>query len=507
MKKNKLFTLGLIAGSMVATSCDDSLDCGCDCNQPNITGWELLKEGEVKKNLDGPNSGNAVIIYGSNLSQITGMSFMGIAAELQPAFMTDKQIVFQVPEGIEEDSPAFITTKSCPEGFLSSQFKAKASEPCAHICDNEMATTVLKVRGNSFFSPLKARFHDGNGYNIEVSSENGGIEIINKNEIKINVPSGVDPGHNIEFENKVGTSLSDFIFQDRRNMLVTNDDPDYLDKFNDGKPDVDFVKKEEFTNKVKGTAKNTDGNFSTFWDNTFTIYTYQPDGEANDNGATPVAKTPFGIFEASIMKGETSFNDYVIKFEVYVDKSKPMIGNGLCVGFYAKDPMDIRKYCAFWQPSAITWNKSQDSDWSIKEAKSWDTKGDWITVAIPMDEIKYNFATKNYISSARNNRVIPNPEGDESQYEAFGDRDGGLPFFDKNATSIMSKLQSGKSNPIANVGLLYASYDQPLSDNEPYIAVDNLRIVPKDENGGVWPMLKWGVPLRSYEENYSTSCK
>jgi hypothetical protein len=62
-------------------------------------------------------------------------------------------------------------------------------------------------------------------------------------------------------------------------------------------------------------------------------------------------------------------------------------------------------------------------------------------------------------------------------------------------------------NPIANVGLLYASYDQPLSDNEPYIAVDNLRIVPKDENGGVWPMLKWGVPLRSYEENYSTSCK
>lgn len=507
MKKNKLFTLGLIAGSMFATSCDDKLDCGCDCNQPNISGWDLLKEGEAKKNEDGPNSGNYVIIYGSNLSQITGMSFMGIDADIQPAFMTDKQIIFQVPEGIEEDSPAFIKTKSCPEGFLSSQFKAKASEPCAAMCDNEMATTVLKVRGNSFFSPLIARFHDGNGYNIEVSSENGDIEIIDKNNIVVHIPDGVKPGHQIEFENKVGPSLSDFIYRDNSNMLITNDDENYLDKFNDGKPDVEFTKKADWVNTVKKTAKNTDGNFSVFWDQTFTIYTYQPDGEANDNDSKPVAKTPFGIYEESIANGETTFNDYVIKFEVYVDKSKPMEGNGLCIGFYNMDPMDIRSYCAFWQPSEVTWDKPQnEGNWTIKGLESWHTDGDWITVCVPMDEIRYNFAKKNYVASARNGRVIPNPDSGESQFEAFGDSKSGLPFFESKS-DLVGKLKSGRAKDITNVGMLYASYDQPNSDSEPYISVDNLRIVPKDNNGGVWPMLKWGVPQRSYRDTKNPSCK
>lgn len=506
MKNNKLFTFGLIAGSMFATSCDDRIDCGCDCNMPNITGWELLEKGAEKKSPDGPNSGNYIILYGSNLSDITGMSFMGIPAEIQPAFMTDKQIVFQVPEGIEEDSPAFITTASCPNGFESKQFMAKASEPCASMCDNEMATKVLNVRGNSFFSPLTARFHDGNGYNIEVSSEDGGIEIISKNEIKINIPEGVEPGHNIEFENKVGASLSDFIYRDESNMLITNDDENYLDKFNGYKPDEDFSKKGDFVEKVKNTAKNTDGNFSVFWDQNFTVYAYQPDGDANDTGEEPVASTPFGVYEESIANGESSFNDYVIKFEVLVHKDKPMIGNALAIGFYGVDPMDIRTYCALWQPSEVKWNKPEDSDWAISELSEWHTNGEWITVCIPMDEIKYNFQAKNYICSARNNRVIPTPADGETPYTAFGDSKSGQAFFDKNA-GLASKLSQGLARAITNVGLLYCSYDQPNSDNEPYIAVDNLRITKKDNNGGVWPFLGWGTPSRDYVVKYSNSCK
>ncbi len=507
MKNNKLFTLGLIAGSMFATSCDDIVDCGCDCNQPNITSWEILKKGE-KKDKAGASSGTAIIVYGTNLSDINSITFNGIAAELQPAFMSDNQIIFQVPEGISEDCKAHITTAGCPKGFDSKILRAKVAPPCAAMCDNEMATKVVKISGNSFFAPLTAKFWDGDEHSISVSTEDGGIEILNDKLIAVNVPAGVADGGTILFESKAGSSESSFIFHDRSNMLITNDDEAKLDMFNDGKPDVEYEDKDAFVAQVKENAQNTDGNFSVFWDNNFTIYTYYPKGDANTANLQPDYMTPFGVYSDLIENGTTKFDDYVIKFEVYVSEDAPMEGNGLCVGFFQDDPMDIRAYCAFWQPSPAEFAKNDEGVWEekVSKCKTWTSGGDWMTISIPMSEIRYNFQTKNYPCSAQNGRVIPNPEGTDTPYTAFGDDENGLAYFDK-FPELVENINNKRSKQIQGVGLLYASYDQPISDNEPLIAVDNLRITPKDENGGQWEMLKWGTPIREFYNAPVTSCK
>ena len=117
MNKNKLYTIGLIAGSLFATSCDDRVDCGCDCNMPKFNSWEILKPG-VAKNADGTvASGTAIVVYGSNLTDVTEISFNGVNAELQPAFMEDGKIIFQVPDGISKDCIAHVATASCAQGF------------------------------------------------------------------------------------------------------------------------------------------------------------------------------------------------------------------------------------------------------------------------------------------------------------------------------------------------------------------------------------------------------
>jgi len=51
---------------------------------------------------------------------------------------------------------------------------------------------------------------------------------------------------------------------------------------------------------------------------------------------------------------------------------------------------------------------------------------------------------------------------------------------------------------IQSIGIVFGQSDQPNQSSHPFIAVDNLRIVPKDNNGAVYPMLKWGQPTRDF---------
>ncbi|MCQ2190771.1 MAG: glycan-binding surface protein [Paludibacteraceae bacterium] len=481
--------------------------CRCECDLPVVDSWSFMDGSKGGGSLIP--SGSAVVFKGTGLSEITSVTFDDEEAEISFPLSTDDQLVLKVPTVTKETGYARFHTKMCKDGFEVGFYVDDISNipPCVTMCDNEFAVKTMKVVGNSLFAPLTAKFWDGKDYTIEASTEDGSIVIDDPNHATIYIPKGVADGGHIVFSNFAGETITDFIYRDTRNMLITNDDKDYLDKFNDGKPDEDFGKKDYWVEKVNSTAMNTNGNFSVFWDANFTSYTYQPDGEANDIDAKPVAATPFGIFEESIINGETTFNDYVIKFEVYVDESKPMIGNGLCIGFYDVDLWDdIRQYCAFWQPSEVIWNKPLDSDWTIKDLKPWHTNGDWMTVTIPMEELRYDFMTKNYVCEARNDRVIDYDVWEENPYAAFGDKKNGLPFFEKNS-NLVSKLKAGMANEIRNIGIIYDSYDEPNIEYEPYIAVDNLRIVPKDNNGGVYPLLKWGIPSRDFYLAPVYNCK
>lgn len=494
-------------------------DLGCDGTI--ITDWDLF-DPTMEKNCDGSISGGQVIVvYGSNLSNITSISFAGKEVDLQPTLMQDDKIVFEVPEGINQNCIAHITTASCPEGFDTEILKVYVAPPCVAMCDNEFAVKTMKVVGNSLYAPLTAKFWDGKDYTIEASTEDGSIVIDDPNHATIYIPKGVADGGHIVFSNLAGETITDFIYRDTRNMLITHDDEDYLNKFIGQRPDQgfydyntdDYVKWEERDEVAKTyfRSENTNGDFSIFWSQEFTSWTYESKSEtAVMDSLTPKYPTPFGVFSESIVNGETDFNDYAIKFEVFVSEESPMIGNGLVIGFFDYSFVDSRAYCAFWQPSRVYFARNENGEWeeAIDRAYPWTSGGDWMTITIPMDEIKYNFQTKSYLCSPQNNRVIVNPDGLDSPYTAYGDDENGLPFFDKYGDKLREENLLGKrSKMIQSIGMVYDLYDQPTLDNQPYIAVDNLRIVPRDNNGGMWRMTDWGVPTRDFYTKPVMSCK
>lgn len=382
--------------------------------------------------------------------------------------------------------------------------------PCVTMCDNEMAVKTLNVVGINLSEPLKAKFWDGKGHNIIASTEDGSIIIWDPFRATIEIPDGVANNGTIVFENEAGETETAFIFRDTRNLLITHDDPEYLNLFNQERPYVEYYDEwEDSTIKMPDKfielkesilkSENTRGDFSVFWDvDGYTAWTYSPNGESNPNGVKPKYPTPFGCFSESITNGETSFNDYVIKFEVYVPSEYPINGNGFGIGFYDGECWNIRSYCAFWQPSKASFPKDADGEWhSPATFDNWTSGGDWMTITIPMEELRYNFATQSYYCSPQTDRRLINDP--DMEYHGFGDVQNGLPFFDlpKNA-KLASKLLSSEVESIQSIGIVFGQDDQPNQSSHPFIAVDNLRIVPKDNNGAVYPMLKWGQPTRDF---------
>ena len=382
--------------------------------------------------------------------------------------------------------------------------------PCVTMCDNEMAVKTLNVVGINLSEPLKAKFWDGKGHNIIASTEDGSIIIWDPFRATIEIPDGVANNGTIVFENEAGETETAFIFRDTRNLLITHDDPECLNLFNQERPYVEYYDEwEDSTIKMPDKfielkesilkSENTRGDFSVFWDvDGYTAWTYSPNGESNPNGVKPKYPTHFGCFSESITNGETSFNDYVIKFEVYVPSEYPINGNGFGIGFYDGECWNIRSYCAFWQPSKASFRKDDDGVWmSPATFDNWTSGGDWMTITIPMEELRYNFATQSYYCSPQTDRRLINDP--DMEYHGFGDVQNGLPFFDlpKNA-KLASKLLSSEVESIQSIGIVFGQSDQPNQSSHPFIAVDNLRIVPKDNNGAVYPMLKWGQPTRDF---------
>lgn len=393
--------------------------------------------------------------------------------------------------------------------------------PCVTMCDNEMAVKTLKVCGMNLSGPLKAKFWDGTGHNIIATTEDGSIVVYGQNRAKITIPEGVADNGTIVFENEFGEAETNFIFRDTRNLLITHDDPEYLNLFNQDRPYEEYysewndstIKMPDAFIELKESirkSENTRGDFSVFWDvEGYSALTYSPNGESNPNGVVPKYPTPFVCFSESIASGETSFNDYVIKFEVYVPKDYPIEGNGLAIGFYDSEGywQDIRSYCAFWQPSRASFAKDADGVWQQSAFFSvWHTNDDWMTITIPMDELGYDFVTKNYYCSAQSDRRII--DGSDDEYVGYGDKQNGLPFFDLPQTArLASQLLGSKVKSIQGIGFVLGETDQPNKSSRPFIAVDNLRIVPKDNNGAVYPLLKWGQPTRDFYMAPHYSCE
>ncbi len=491
----------------------------CQCDFPDIRGWRFADGSPTTGYyVDG---GSTIVIYGEGMSRVKRVAFGEFEAEIAFPLSDDGHLVLKTPIVKEKIGfPSFYTAK-CPDGRkvdVVGVQPVSLSAPCVTMCDNEMAVKTLNVVGSSLFAPLVAKFWDGKDHSIIASTEDGSIILYDDHYAKIIIPEGVADNGTIVFENAAGSSETNFIFHDTRNLLITHDDED-LNLFNQNRPDIEMV--DEETGEVIGLpipkdilketvfkSENTNGDFSIFHDLAgYTAWTYSPKGDANPEGVAPKYPTPFGCFSESIDKGETSFNDYVIKFEVFVPDEYPMSGNSLSIGFYGDLCWELREFCALWQPSVAHFAKDEDGVWLARATfDNWTTGGDWMTITIPMEELRYNFTAKSYYCSPQNGRRIV--DGSDDEYSGFGDRENGLSFFDYYGEDYVGSLMSNKgTKAIQSIGIVFGNADQPNTSNEPLIAVDNLRIVPKDNNGGVYPMLKWGIPSRDFYRAPSYLCK
>jgi len=162
--------------------------------------------------------------------------------------------------------------------------------------------------------------------------------------------------------------------------------------------------------------------------------------------------------------------------------------------------------CATWQPSVARFSKDADGVWQSRATfDNWTSGGDWLTITIPMEELRYDFMAKSYYLCNQSDRIIT--DGSESPYAGFGDKEKGLPFLDYYGEDLVGSLTTKKADFIKGIGIMFGYYNQGNMDNAPLIAVDNLRIVPKNNNGGVYPLIKWGLPERDFYINPILECK
>lgn len=404
--------------------------------------------------------------------------------------------------------------------------------PCITMCDNEFAVKTMRIKGDNLSAPLKAKFWDGKDYTIEASTKDGSIMIHDQYDATITIPAGVKDGGHIVFENEYGETISDFIYRDTRNMLITHDDED-LKKHLGLTPDSTLVYVYEGDTTFSGMIEpketiikkyfqsdNTNGNFSIFHrdGDDFVGLSYEPyDTLANPKKENPKYATPFGVFAKDILSGKTTPNDYVIKFEVFVSSEAPMQGDALNIGFFNSvndnGLWDARGYCSCWQPSRAVYPKDEDGIWnnSSVTCDAWSCP-DWMTVTIPMEDLLYNFIEGNYRTNPQDGRR--ETDGSCPEYKYFGDSENGLPFFEKNNNYVElfdggTPLDLGDPS-VTGLAITLARWDCPIQDTDgrhPYIAVDNVRIVPKDNNGGVWKLTDWGTPTRDFYTKPITSCK
>ena len=168
----------------------------------------------------------------------------------------------------------------------------------------------------------------------------------------------------------------------------------------------------------------------------------------------------------------------------------------------------FRAYCAQLNFSEVSWNKTAGATgWAVNSVSSMNTSSGWMTVTVPLSEFKWSFANKNYIAYAQNlteNSWTDAKTAGEAAKLLYGDgadiygnasagpsEKAHHPYYDMN-----SDIHDSESYGGLIIG--FVSYDQAKTDNNFLLAIDNVRIVPNDGNGAIYPKLNWGKPSQHY---------
>ena len=342
-----LLVLAMSIGvASIFISCEKDND---DSGTPSVSYVRITRPESSDSLLVGAGQGRLIAIVGNNLEGAIEVWFNDKQARLTPTYITKTSILVTVPNPI----PTSITNKMkivFQNGFiLYHDFVVQISAPYIANMVSEFVNDgdVATIRGDFFYEPLTVKFEGG---------ASGQIVSVTETEIKVRVPAGVQPGR-IVIKTNFGETKSNFWFRDPRNHFI-NSDP------YEGWWNASYV----VSNPGPGDPPKISGNYIRFkkqigsW-------------SWNELAGGPASAMPVhskNIPDAAILKPE----DYYLKFEV--NTIKPYNGNlvKINLALLAEDN------------DAYKWNPP------------YDTKGQWQTVVIPLEEVFASYRVKPTVSAS-----------------------------------------------------------------------------------------------------------
>lgn len=314
--------------------------------------------------------GSTIAIIGENLQDVDEIWFNNQKAFVNFSFVTRTSIIVTVPNVIPSTvTNLMLLINSNKTDTLKYPFGVDVPAPflSAMLCEYVADGGTAVIQGNFFIdnpvTPLKVFFPG----NLE-----GTIQNVTINEIKVTVPQGAGVGP-IQVKSLYGTTRSTFYFRDDRNIIL-----DY---------DVLTTSGSWRSGTIKNDANSLKGNYMML------------KGQLDDNASSEdyagggfvseLWSDANGRPQGNFFTGSTA--DYLFKFEANVKVWTGAYLN-ICFGPWASSVSPYQNQLYWSDMNARGLWKA----WEGTSTGSFKTDG-WITVTIPMSEIKYN---KNFSTMA-----------------------------------------------------------------------------------------------------------
>ena len=125
-----------------------------------------------------------------------------------------------------------------------------------------------------------------------------------------------------------------------------------------------------------------------------------------------------------------------------------------------------------------------------------------MTVTVPMNEFMWNMEAKGYTTSARELTLNGSPV--QYDIDMYGDPIQRKCYADTHMADL--RTEYGIYTFWGGFVIMFNPYDGPSqqqNDGKMLVGIDNLRIVPNDGNGAIYPKTGWGQPSQHF---YDAPC-
>jgi hypothetical protein len=333
----------------VYTSCSDDDQSGT----PIIRYIRITDPASSDSLLVAGSRGNMVAIIGNNLDNVKQIWFNDLRASLNPSYITNTSILTTIPSEVPKKLTNQMKLVVGPGDTIFHDFQIVIDAPVVNTMSSEYAKPgeTVEFHGDNFFEPLTVTFEGG------AEAE---VVKVEQQVLSVKIPEGAQPGP-ISFKTNFGTTVSKLQYMDRRNIILNYDDLTAAGSWRPGvTASTDGLEGNYLLLKgFYGPNERTEDPFtSQFW----------------GNKRYP---TPRQLFEGDYTK-------QALKFEAYVEQ---WYGSVLMICW---GPYDLNGNGEVWGELN---GKGLWKPWEA-ENKLYSTKGKWITVTVPLVDMKYKWGQK-----------------------------------------------------------------------------------------------------------------